>query len=572
MPESDRGKTAQVKMGTNILGALLTSHEMRWFYRTLLGLLLVAGTAFTIVGARRVLLFFVGAESDEYLSSGLTTATLGLVIVTLAMGLYQLRRYLQSSAVAVGDLQIDLRKLDEDDFEAYDNVRRLRERKAKEDFENNLGANLAVTRLECQNVRMFGELHWNLQPGVNVLLGRNGYGKSLVLRALVSLLQRDEEATEALFLPSEPSVSTLKLHVRRNQEDLVVERNALRFVKSIGKVPVLAIPDSRFFDRSQPVVGPDDNDTSDLKENSAYHFLHQKPYGSVVQGLLYEICLDYWEHGRTFDRPVFHFLQECVHRLTNYEFQFASIERRGRTGFEIRVITEGNTEPLPIQYASQGTLSVLSMFGLMRSYLRATSRLSEDDLVYHGPGIIVIDEADAHLHPNWQQKFPSLLRDLFPKVQFIVSAHSPLFVAGCWKDEVAVLRKMTAEPDAAGFTIEQLARDFVGAPAGEIYSSIFGVEELDDTFLEYAKKATLRTEQSGRINELAAGRDKQTLSAAELNELQVLEEESRRIRRVMEITEQRRHADDPGLRIAELESEVMKLQSRLGGSGEHASS
>jgi hypothetical protein len=573
MAESERGNTAPVKAG-NVLGALLVSPEMRWFYRTLLGLFLVTGTAFALVGARRLYIYFIsfGDAPDDYLSSGLTTTTLGLVILTLALGLHQLRRYVRASdIVSTGAIRLELSKLDEDDFEAYDRVRRLREQKAQEDFEANLGANLVVTRLECQNARMFGQMVWNLQPGVNVLLGRNGYGKSLALRALVGLLQRDEESTESLFQPTDAAVSKLMLHVRRNQEDLLVERSALRFVKSVGKVPVLAIPDSRFFDRSQAVVGPDDTETSDLKTYGAYHFLHQKPYGSVVQGLLYEICLDYWEHGRDFDRPVFHFLRECVRRLTNYEFRFASIERRGRTGFEIRVVTEGNNDPLPIQYASQGTLSVLSMFGLMRSYLRAASQTSDDDLVFRGPGIIVIDEADAHLHPTWQQKFPTLLKDLFPNVQFIVSAHSPLFVAGCWKDEVAVLRKATPDSGGVGFTIEQIERDFVGASAGEIYDRVFDVEELDDTFLEYATKATLRSEHSGRINELTSLSEKNALSPAEMNELRMLQEESRRIRRVSEIKEQRRQAGDEGLRIAELESEVMKLQSRLGSARESVS-
>src|SRR6185503_10068953 len=118
------------------------------------------------------------------------------------------------------------------------------------------------------------------------------------------------------------------------------------------------IPDSRFLDRSQDAMTPEDSDTADLKVYGAYHFINQKPYGSVVRGLIYEICLDYWEHGRRFDLPVFRFLQECVKRLTDYNFQFHSITRKGRTGFEVRVLTEGNDEPMLIQNASQGTLSV----------------------------------------------------------------------------------------------------------------------------------------------------------------------------------------------------------------------
>lgn len=45
-------------------------------------------------------------------------------------------------------------------------------------------------------------------------------------------------------------------------------------------------------------------------------------------------------------------------------------------------------------------------------------------------GIVIIDEADLHLHVNLQYRvFPELMK-LFPKVQFIVTTHSPLFVMG----------------------------------------------------------------------------------------------------------------------------------------------
>ncbi len=45
-------------------------------------------------------------------------------------------------------------------------------------------------------------------------------------------------------------------------------------------------------------------------------------------------------------------------------------------------------------------------------------------------GIVVIDEIDVHLHSNLQSEvLPSLIK-LFPKIQFIITTHSPLFVLG----------------------------------------------------------------------------------------------------------------------------------------------
>jgi hypothetical protein len=42
------------------------------------------------------------------------------------------------------------------------------------------------------------------------------------------------------------------------------------------------------------------------------------------------------------------------------------------------------------------------------------------------PGVVVIDEVDAHLHPSWQKDIGPWFTRCFPKVQFIVTTHSPI--------------------------------------------------------------------------------------------------------------------------------------------------
>jgi len=44
-------------------------------------------------------------------------------------------------------------------------------------------------------------------------------------------------------------------------------------------------------------------------------------------------------------------------------------------------------------------------------------------------GMVMIDEVEQHLHPKWQRKIVGLLKEVFPKIQFIMTTHSPL-VAG----------------------------------------------------------------------------------------------------------------------------------------------
>ncbi|MFI5460507.1 MAG: AAA family ATPase, partial [Isosphaerales bacterium] len=62
-------------------------------------------------------------------------------------------------------------------------------------------------------------------------------------------------------------------------------------------------------------------------------------------------------------------------------------------------------------------------------------------------GVILIDEVDAHLHPFWQREIGFRLRKTFPRVQFIVTSHSP-FVAQAASDGGLVVLRSTGPQGA----------------------------------------------------------------------------------------------------------------------------
>ncbi|EOB4964007.1 AAA family ATPase [Vibrio vulnificus] len=53
--------------------------------------------------------------------------------------------------------------------------------------------------------------------------------------------------------------------------------------------------------------------------------------------------------------------------------------------------------------------------------------------------VVLIDEIENHLHPSWKIKIISLLRNVFPKINFIVTTHDPLCLRGTKEGEVYVL-------------------------------------------------------------------------------------------------------------------------------------
>ncbi|MGI8809293.1 MAG: AAA family ATPase [Acidimicrobiales bacterium] len=406
-----------------------------------------------------------------------------------------------------------------------DRVLRDREAALFAQYHENLRHPVALQVVRFENMNFFADSEWRLRPGFNLLLGRNGYGKSLLLRSTAALLKRHEKLSADLVGAVGGEKGRLHVHIRRlnSSSEEVIVRSSKQFESSIGEVPILAIPDARFTDRSVTALQAPVDET-DLLRDGARQFLEQTPYQGLINEVLYELCLDY-QDAKTFDLPVFEFLAGIITRLTRESFAFHSIERPEgkRLEFEIRVRTQNSTEPLPIQFASQGTLSILAVFGLIRSFLkrlalsRSNSRPLSEQEILATAAIVFIDEIDAHLHPLWQQQVRMLLTDSFPNVQFVVSAHSPLLVAGCWLGEVSVLRPH----EDGGFAPVLLNRDFIGATSAELYGAVFEIEEMDPTFLRYQTKLTNRNDRDQHDNDITSLLEKR--EAGKLDDRQAAE-------------------------------------------------
>lgn len=59
-----------------------------------------------------------------------------------------------------------------------------------------------------------------------------------------------------------------------------------------------------------------------------------------------------------------------------------------------------------------------------------------ENAVKETEGVVLIDEIDMHLHPNWQKTVIADLKRTFPKIQFIVTTHSPFIVQSLRADEI----------------------------------------------------------------------------------------------------------------------------------------
>lgn len=121
-------------------------------------------------------------------------------------------------------------------------------------------------------------------------------------------------------------------------------------------------------------------------------------------------------------------------------------------------------------YAEQLSGGYLTMLGLVMDFAR---RLAQANPKQTDPlsseALLLIDEIDLHLHPDWQQRIVPDLQRTFPKTQLVLTTHSPQVLSTVHKDTVLILdqihRPQPIPEDIGTF----------GAESSRVLQEIFGV-------------------------------------------------------------------------------------------------
>ena len=83
---------------------------------------------------------------------------------------------------------------------------------------------------------------------------------------------------------------------------------------------------------------------------------------------------------------------------------------------------------------------VIDMMARWIEHREALDKPVGDDILAQMTGLALIDEIDQHLHPRWQLSIVHNIRELFPRMSFIVTTHNPLTLQGALPSEVYVVR------------------------------------------------------------------------------------------------------------------------------------
>lgn len=174
------------------------------------------------------------------------------------------------------------------------------------------------------------------------------------------------------------------------------------------------------------------------------------------------------------------------------------------------IFKDGNGTDVKVTQMSDGYRSILSlMFELLRQLIstygieKVFEKKGKYEIVV-APGIVLIDEIDAHLHPTWQTRIGQWFTNYFPNIQFIVTSHSPLVCRASEKGSIWRLAAPGSELKSGKVTGTDRQRLIYGNVLDAYGTEIFGEDvSQSEKGIELQKElADLNKEAfKGRLNE-----------------------------------------------------------------------
>ncbi|MBX4916720.1 AAA family ATPase [Rhizobium bangladeshense] len=370
---------------------------------------------------------------------------------------------------------------------------------------------MKIARLSLVNARAFEEAEFTFNPGFNLIIGVNGAGKSTALDAirfcgshLLSNLQKmpfrpfgfgiydihgnAPFAEAALYLQLGGDADAfVRLREWREQVAAEATENVERLRREILEI---ARPRDRLRNQLrelQETISPAEPvffypSKDDLKERASSEacaplMIHYSTARSIMNEqaerksaagtsqLAYVNALQSntlslrqfadWmraQIGLASERPISRHLVDGISTALE-RFLPGYSNLRPAPGSASRVEIDINGTTLDVRQLSDGERCVLVLIlDIAKRLAQANPQL--DDPLTSAEAVILIDEIDLHLHPQWQRKIVGNLERTFPNCQFIATTHSPQVIGEVAHDKIQMIRDGNVYSPSRSFGID----------------------------------------------------------------------------------------------------------------------
>lgn len=321
---------------------------------------------------------------------------------------------------------------------------------------------MRINSLQLHNIGPFidAEIDFignNEKPPITIITGENGTGKTIVLDAIRKMILRDRENGRDICRGNE---FNLAINLNYNNEDNILKAKN----KNVNSSSLLVEKNNRpnwdlykkfaNFDVKGNIwitnywTSKSDNQSFDIR---TLQFLKPEEYlynslDGIQKNTEVVALITYFDYLKSSDNPkeklegefLFETLKKII-KLSLIEGEFKYVERK----VLMPIVTQNGFE-VSLDKLSSGNLyliqRMISLLGQMYSVYTLNDLKLEDML--KTPGLLMIDEAENHLHPKWQKTFLNSILSIFPNLQIIVTTHSPFIVSSVENARVYVCKSM----------------------------------------------------------------------------------------------------------------------------------
>ena len=201
--------------------------------------------------------------------------------------------------------------------------------------------------------------------------------------------------------------------------------------------------------------------------------------------------------GFCFPDPQLEAVWETIERFLP-DFSNLSVRRN-----PLRMEVTKKNKIVTVNQLSDGEKCLIAMLGDLARRMAIANPQNPDPLT--GTGVIIIDEIDLHLHPQWQRFVVPKLLEVFPNCQFFISTHSPNIITHVQPESLHFMEqtemgiKFHPVQESYGKNVDRILEDLMGLETTrpqEIAEALKDIyEQISQNQLEAAKK---------KINDLRA--------------------------------------------------------------------
>lgn len=136
---------------------------------------------------------------------------------------------------------------------------------------------------------------------------------------------------------------------------------------------------------------------------------------------------------------------------------------------------------MKISQLSDGIKNMLAMVADIAYRCVLLNGHLQDQAAKQSPGVVMIDEVDMHLHPQWQQTVIASLRNAFPNIQFIVTTHSPQVLSTVPAESIRIIKhEADSDTDQIISTANPPLKQSKGVASADVMAELQLVDPVPD--------------------------------------------------------------------------------------------